>query len=280
MLSLWVGLYFSAYAVDTNEVMTTAIYPVLFGDPVALQDIGKSIVGDDGHVVLDQKGSRLIVVTTPSKHVQLNSIFGQMETPIENVRIDVQFRGIERSSDTGISLQGKAGVVVTPGRTDGIITLHPEVRHTTTEASSHTIQSLLVASGREGSLRVGERVPYIEWITEFGWHNGYLEEHIHWQEAGSFLVVKPVVMGNGEIISIQLTPELRGLVDDQPYRTRFAAVSTTIMARNGESVSIGGLSEDREFYSKFLVGFDRSGVQQSLDIILTPRIIRPPALSK
>ena len=31
--------------------------------------------------------------------------------------------------------------------------------------------------------------------------------------------------------------------------------------------------EDNDFYSRFLIGFDRSGSQQALNITLTPRIV-------
>jgi len=268
-------------AEEQGEPMKTIVYPIVFGDPAALEVISKAIVEDEGHVVLDGKGKRLIVVTTPSRHARLNEVIGQSDIITDNVRIDVQFKSAGRQKDSGFSVKGNGGVVIGPDGTSGTITIQPEVHNTTIESSENAIQSLLVASGREASLRVGESVPYIEWISEYGWQGGYTETQIQWQEVGSFLIVQPVIMGDGSTINIRLTPELRGLVDGNPYRTKFTALTTEVMIRDGETMSIGGAVDDREFYSKFLVGKDRSGLSQSLDITLSPRIVRagpPPSV--
>jgi len=258
-----------------EEQMKTVIYPVVYGDATALEEISKSIVGDDGHVVLDRSGNRLIIVTIESKHTQLNEVLGVADKVVGNVRIDVHFRsvGVERAS--GASVSGKGAVVIGPGGTSGKISIQPQVHNMLTESSANTIQTLMVASGREASLRVGEQVPYIEWISEFGWNGGYTTSYIQWQDVGSFLIVRPVIMGDGSTINITLTPELRGMVDGNPYRTTFTALKTEVMIRDGETMSIGGAVNNREFYSRFLVGVDRSGVQESLDIELTPRIMKP-----
>jgi len=268
-----------AFSQTNTEQMKTVIYPVIFGDPVALEEISRAIVGDDGHVVLDRNGKRLIIVTIESKHAQLNEMMGQADAAVGNVRIDVRFRNAGRQKDSGFSVNGSGGVVVTPNGTSGTISLQPEVHNVLTETSGDTIQTLLVASGREGSLRVGESVPYIDWISQYSWHGGYTEKQLQWQEVGSFLVVQPVILGDGSTINIKLTPELRGLVDGNPYRTTFTALTTEVMVRNGETMSIGGNVNNHEFYSKFLIGVDRTGIQQSLEIDLTPRIMHaaPPA---
>lgn len=263
-----------------EEQMRTVIYPVVFGDPAALEVISTTIVGDDGHVFLDPAGRRLIVVTTDSKHAQLNQILGAADRVVGNVRIDVRFRNVGSQRDSGASLSGQGSVVTGPGGTRGRISLQPQVHQVLTESSSTVVQTLMVASGREASLRVGEQVPFIQWISEFGWNGGFTESLIQWQDVGSFLVVQPVIMGDQSTINIRLTPELRGLVDGNPYRTTFTALSTEVMVRDGETMSIGGAVNNREFYSRFLVGVNRSGVQESLDIELTPRIIQPSPVSR
>jgi len=268
------------FADDNGEPMKTIVYPVLFGDPTALEIISKAIVEDEGHVVLDASGKRLIIATTPSRHAKLNEVIGQYDISTDNVRIDVQFKRAARQKDSGFSVKGGGGVVIGPNGTSGTITIQPEVHHTTVESSGNTVQSLLVASGREASLRVGESVPYLDWITNYGWNGGFTETQIQWQEVGSFLIVQPVILSDGSTINIKLTPELRGLVGGNPYRATFSALTTEVMIRDGETMSIGGTMNDQEFYSKFLVGIDRSGLTESLDILLSPRIMRagpPPA---
>ena len=253
--------------------MKTVVYPIVFGDPEALEAISRSIVGEEGHVVLDNKGNRLIVVTTPSRHTQLNEILGQADAQTGNVQITVTFRNRSVERDRALGVQGGGHVAIGPGGTTGKITIQPEIRDTLTETSGDTKQLLLVASGRDGALRVGESVPYIEWISEYSWRGGYSESRIQWQDAGSFLVVTPTILSDGLTIHIRLTPEIRGLVDGNPLRVKYAALSTELTVSNGQTVQIGGSNQHQEFYSRFLIGMNRSGVTSSLDIELTPVIV-------
>jgi type II secretory pathway component GspD/PulD (secretin) len=134
-------------------------------------------------------------------------------------------------------------------------------------------QTLLVASGRQASLRVGESVPYVDWFVDYGTRYGYLQQSINWKDVGASLIVEPVVIGEGPMIRIRLTPELSGLVDGNVYRTSFSRVATEIVVQDGQTFQIGGLDKDEDFYSRFLIGFDRSGSRQALNITLTPRIV-------
>ncbi len=136
---------------------------------------------------------------------------------------------------------------------------------------------MLVAMDKHrATLRVGERVPYLAWLTEYGFRHGYIREtHIEWRDVGSFLAVEPDIIGDGPMIRIRLIPTLTGrLKDGQEETIRFTELTTELIARDGQTVSVGGFTENRDFYSKFLVG--RSGGNESLitDITLTPRILQ------
>jgi hypothetical protein len=50
-------------------------------------------------------------------------------------------------------------------------------------------------------------------------------------------------------------------------------VATEVMALNGVPFSLGGLNEHRDFYSRFLVGVDKTGAKRTLDIVLTAQIV-------
>lgn len=191
----------------------------------------------------------------------------------ENVRIDVRFRDRGDTRESGAALRGEGEVIFRPGGVNGAVVLRPELRHQTTETRADTTQFIVSASGREAMLRVGERVPHVDWIMEYGWRGGYITSQLHWEEVGAFLVVTPTILPDRRTVLVRVTPELRGQVDGQPHHTRFSALSTEVIVRDGETISLGGLAEDREFYSRFLIGFDRAGERRSLDIELTPRII-------
>lgn len=260
-------------AAQADDEMKTVVYPVVYGDIDALEEFARTVVADEGHVIQDGQGRRLIIVTTQDKHTTLNEVLGEADAQVGNVRIEVRFREAGEARDSGAGVRGEGEIVFGPGGTEGTVVLRPDLRHTVTETTSDTRQILMTASGREASLRVGESVPYIDWITEYGWHGGYTESRVQWQDVGSFLVVTPTILGDGSTIHIRLTPELRGYADGEPQRIRFAGVATEVLVRDGQTLPIGGSVQDHEFYSRFLIGVDRTGVRRNLNIELTPHIV-------
>ena len=56
---------------------------------------------------------------------------------------------------------------------------------------------------------------------------------------------------------------------------RFSAVQTEVIATDGESIDLGGLGNNSEFYQRFLVGVGKGGATESLRIRLVPRIQAP-----
>ncbi len=261
-------------AAEAPEAESFQAYPLGFSDPVATEDIARNIAGPDGTVTVDVKNNRLLVVTTASRHARLAEMMKELNAPPKNVQIEVRFigRGAGRASGVSVGAQGK--VTRSEGITHTTFKVTPRVENQSFTASSGVSQMLMVASGREAFLQIGESVPYLEWIADYGLRCGALQQKVQWQNVGSYLAVQPTVIGEGPMMRITLTPELRGLVDGQPLQTRFAQVATEIVASDGQTVSLGGLQQANEFYSMFLVGLDVAGREESLQITLTPRIVR------
>ena len=254
---------------------TFQVYPIAFADPRATEQVAKSIVGNDGTVVLDEQNHRLLVATTKDKHAQLADMIGKLNVVPRNVRIDIVFRGRDDQDASEVSVAADGEVSREDGVTSTKIRIKPKVIDESTRGSSRVRQQLLVASGREGVLHIGDRVPYIEWLTSYGARSGYLQQNVQWQDVGSRLVVAPVIVGDGPLIRIRLTPELSGRADGRVLETRFSSASTEVVVSDGETFQLGGLDQNRDVYSRFLVGVSEAGSQQSLDIFLTPHIIDP-----
>ena len=244
------------------------------GDPAAMESMVKTLVVEDGNFVLDLKGNRLLVITTDENHEQIKGIVGQLSAPPANVKIDVAIRSASAGSSSEASVSGSGDIQFENGVTSSRIKLFPKLEHQSGTSSSDVNQMLVVSSGREASLHVGESVPYIDWLVDYGLQCGALVQRVAWQNVGSSLVVEPTVLADG-MIRVRLTPELSGMVDGQPMRTRFATVATEVYVRDGETISLGGLDQNRDFYSKFLIGLSRGGMQESLSITLTPRVMQP-----
>lgn len=115
----------------------------------------------------------------------------------------------------------------------------------------------------------------MEWISECGRNWGRIHGDVQWQSVGAKLVVTPTVVGEGPLINIKLTPEVSGYVDGKPQTISFVEAATEVVAMDGQPLPLGRFGENKEFYSRFLIGVDSSGNESSLDITLVPHIIAP-----
>lgn len=265
-------------AVLAQAPTTFKTYPLTPGDTAAVEELLEALAGRDGNVVMDEARSRALVVATEENHARIADALGKVNAPPKNVRIEVRFIGRSSLRDSGASLGMEGGIEREEGMTRTRIHVTPRVRNVSLVRTDNTTQQILVGSGREASLGIGEDVPYLDWLVEYGMRGGVIVQRVNWQRVGSFMVVEPTVVGDGPMIRVRLTPELRGLVDGNPYHVRFSGLATDVVAQDGQSFQIGGLDRDAEFYSRFLVGYGRGGSEESLQIMLTPRIVGPSGL--
>jgi hypothetical protein len=262
-----------AVAGETNRVFKA--HALGFTDAAAAEPIARGIVSAGGNVVLDAKNNRLLAYATAEEHARLAAMAGELSAPPKMVRIEVRNTGAGRQTERGGSLGMSGGVTVGPGGAGGAIRLNPTLTHTTTEVRDHTAQILTVASGRAATLHVGEDVPYAGWLVTRALDWGLVQQVVQWQKVGAFLAVEPTVIGEGPqaLIRVRLTPELSGMVDGNPYRIRYQRVATEVVVAPGQTVQIGGAAQDRDFYSRFLIGISRGGAHHAVSIELTPTIV-------
>jgi hypothetical protein len=256
-----------------SDPMRFEVYPLGDADLDATLEAVRLFVGNEGHVAADTRQRRLLVATTAERHARIAELFQRLSGPPRNVLIEVQIRTAGRRQESEASLDASGDVAIgRDGLSFGKIRLSPRVAHRTATRAGGATQTLLVGSGREASLRVGESVPYLEWISDVGVRNGHLQTRLAWQQVGAFLVVQPTIIGDGPTLRVRIAPELRGLVDGRPERVRFSALATEVVARDGEPIRLGAFGQHAEFYSRYLVGRGADGAAESLDIQLIPRI--------
>lgn len=279
-LGLWLaGAALTAWAAtNAGEPPEFRVYGLQFADGSNAADVVRSVVGPDGKVFFDATTHRLMVLADSNRQATVAQMVRQIDVAPRNVRIDVRFRRHETGERHGTSVTGQGTMVVDNSGGRSSVRIRPRMEQTSSEANALTVQQLLVASGKQASLSVGEDVPYIDWLMEYGRRYRYVEERLAWQRVGAYLVVEPTIVGDGPLIRVRLTPELSGLVDGHPLRTRFANVATEVTVSDGIPFALGGLSNQNDFYSRFLVGADRSGARQTLDIELTAYIVSPAGI--
>ena len=235
----------------------------------------KELLGPNRQVFHIKAENQLLVSATGEEHKQIEALLKEVNVPAPNVRLDVTFREIGAQTDTAASANVSGNVVVTKHGSSSTVKIRPELRNQTTGMDSLNQQTLVVMSGREASIQVSQDVPFYEWFMAFGQQWGIIEQKLIMEKVGSFLTAVPQVVGRGPMISVTLTPELRELAGTSRQRIKFKRVSTTITVEDGATITIGGNTDHKEFYEKFLIGGSASGTRRTLNITLTARILKP-----
>lgn len=275
-MAVWLVVAVTVGAQNETSAPPTRFQVYVLHAPIteAIEQTIRHLAGPDGQVNLDPP-NRLLVVASDENHRRIADAIRQLDVVPVNVRLTVRYERAARDERKEASVRGSGEVVYEGGVTKTRIHVKPRIQDEVATSSEHTAQTLLVASGREAAIAIGEEVPYLSWIMDYGRRCGVIGAGFDWQRVGAFLVAQPEVVGAGPLIRIRLIPELRGLVDGQPRRIRFSEVATEVVVQEGQSFVIGGLDRDAEFYSRFLVGRGRDGTEESLQITLTADIVRP-----
>jgi type II secretory pathway component GspD/PulD (secretin) len=236
----------------------------------------RAVVSDPRKVVYNPARQEILVIGDPSVQAQVKALVAQLDRPSPNVQITVQFEGDSVSSGLsgGIGVEGDI-FGRREGGTSGSVNVSPSLQAGQTTTRSNTAQMLVVQSGKEARLSVGQRVPQLEWLMTRGLTFSTAQATVNWQDVGAFLVIQPVIVGEGvnRMVKVRVTPELSGTVDGNPYQIRYSRVSTEVLAREGQPVDLGGLTGQNEVFARFLIGMDRQGRTSHLKIKLTPDIL-------
>jgi len=253
---------------------TFATYPVGSADPAVLLETVRAAAGPEAHVSYDDRQQRLLVLAEPERQTRIAELVRVAAPAPLNVRIEVRMAGRQRGQEQAFGLGGDVGVVRSPGLRHTTIRVEPRVQQETVSQDSVVQQVLVVASGREASLQVGEEVPDLEWLLDYGVRQGLLGQRAGWQTTGAFLVVQPWVLENG-LVRLRILPELRGVSAGHPHQVRFAAAATEVVVPDGQPYALAGLRAIHEVLDRFLIGqVTRSG-ESALDITVTPRVMAP-----
>lgn len=261
----------SAAGVSTSLIFKA--YDVVFAEPDNMLPLVRELAGPNARVVYMSGTGRLLVYGDMAAHAAVTGALKEINVPARNVRVEVVFDSRERNSGVGAGVDGGARVTAGNGGTTWEAHARPRLSAGQSQTTSSTRQQLLTRSGGEASLAIGQEVPFLSELVQYGRRWGYIEEIYEMRQVGAFLWVQPTVLGDGTAVQVTLTPELSGLVKGgRRQRIRYKRVATTVTIRDGESLSLGEYGENSEFYDLFLAGMNQSARSSSTRITLTVHI--------
>lgn len=218
---------------------------------LGLTDVGaaaqavRPLLSPDGRVVEDERNHRIIVVDVPEVQTAVRAALRKVEVTARNIRVAVSFRWQSTSARAGVRLRPRGDTVSVGGDL------------TRTESTTTARQELVVLSGGRASLRIADEVPYADWFWTWGLGRGLWASGVRWRDVASGMEVEPLALPGGRI-RVRLTPYFEYLLDARRQVTRVHALSTEVVANEGEEIALGGVpAEDSEFRERFLIGYDR-----------------------
>ncbi len=268
------GLLTLAATAETDRRVMQA-YPLFTPEVVAMISVAESVLGPGSRVIHDRTNGRLLVLATDDDHARLRETLEAINQPPVNIRIEVAIEEDEREQLTAVGVSGDAEVRVEDDRVEARGRVAPRIQARDDRRRRTMRQTLLLQSGGEAVLHIGEEAPQVEWLVRYGDVHGDAVRVASPRETGALLRVQARVIGDGPLISLKLTPEVTARGEGGPERYRFTRLSTDITVSDGQAIRLGGLEENSEFYRRFLIGIDRQGAQRALTIVLTPRIEAP-----
>ena len=253
---------------------TLKVYSVHYANPSETAEVIKMMMPSTNGLSIQMVDRKLAIRGTAEQHAVAEQMLRELDKPPKNIQVNVQFNRNGQSSRREAGIRPKGPIVIRDGEVHG--TFEGRFDNQSMTSSENVTQMLVTMDGHSATLQVGERVPYLAWLMEYGSRHGYIREvQVEWRDVGSFLAVEPEIIGDGPMIRIRLIPTLSGRLADGTEQTiQFTEVATEVIARDGQTVSIGGLTKDEDFSSKFLVGHSGGGELSITAITLTPRILQ------
>ena len=272
-------LVFAAGSVSAQEVdgRTSVVHQLGVADAGAAYDLVLEVISPAGRAVLDEGHNNLIVLDTPERQEAVRKALGSLQQPLHNVKVESRIVDSETGEAAQVGASGQLFLSYPPLL--GSASAYFDVERKRVSAARSSAAFVVVASGAEASVAVGKEIPYQDWFLSHGRRDGIFSSGTVWKEVGSRLSVRPTVIDGGRKVRLRVVPEF----DYNPgngrkgknRRVAFAGVATEMVVGNGEEVRVGGGDSNEEFYSRFLVGYDRQRKVRNVDVYIRATVQQP-----
>ena len=268
----------SAEALKQETGLSSYVVDLNYADA---NDVKTALAKLAADIQVDRGGNRLIVVTSPRVIAEIQAIVKKLDVPARQVMLEA--RVIEVSTNASMKLgidwdllnrqsfivvQGDAKATA-PGdlpatmpfigriNQNGRVTVQARAIQAALDMLIHDGNARVLASpkvatlnGKEATMLVGQRIPYVVSGTTFAGGGAAQTQSIQREEVGIKLRITPLINADG-YITTEINPEVSSVTafvgpnaDLPVVDTRQA--STTVRLKDGNSVIIGGLlSEDK-----------------------------------
>lgn len=191
-------------------------------------------------------------------------LLAELDRARKNLKITLQ-QDVERSGDAasqGISGEGRAGdvrVIVSSrgehGDRGGLViggaeeeSLRYRITRSTGSGKDNNSQFINVLEGSPAFIRVGQSLPYVQRFLVFAGNRVTYGQGTQFLNVTTGFDVLPRL--NGDRVELEIAPRLSFVGNGGIQDVRFQELGTTVSARLGEWVDLGGTTSDRDEISR------------------------------
>jgi hypothetical protein len=187
------------------------------------------------------------------------------------VRIEARF--VDRASGTEAGWGATGQILVPPQPGDPALQRWQQTRAVATSLSR---QSVMLAGGGRGLIRVGREIPFAGWFLRLGTRCGWLEAGTEWREVESALEIEVSSRDGDGTIHLAITPEFSYLAGRSRRSVSFPDQRTEIVVTPGAELRFAPPPALAAFYDRLLAGYDPLRRVWAVDLILRADQVESP----
>jgi len=212
----------------------------------------------EANEVATGEGFNLIIKASPERLSDIRGLIEQLDTRLHNLNISV----LQTSNKTADQLNAEAAIAVTPTT----VRMRGMTGDTRYYDDRRTAQQLRTLEGQPAHIQVGQIRP-VENISIYNYGYGYpgVAVNTQWQEASTGFAVIPHLQPNNEVI-IDIAPWSDRFLNNNWMTTQ--SMQTSIRARLGEWIEIGGVGKQSESDKRGFNGFNYATSKNQLKILI------------
>lgn len=212
----------------------------------------------DADDVINGSGFNLIVKTSPERLENLRNLIEKLDTRLHNLMVSV----LQDSHKTAEQLNAEAAIAIT----HSAIRLQGMAADTRDVGRQHTAQQIRTLEGKAAHIQTGNLRP-VENITVYDSGYGYpgVVSNTQLQEASTGFAAIPRLINQDEIM-IDIAPWSDRFLNNGGLATQ--GIETSIRARLGEWVEIGGTDNQQQSNIQGYTGLNHSTRNHNTRILL------------
>ncbi len=270
--------------VDPNQVVAKK-YPI--GDiPYAeIEPLLKKQLSTEGGMSYIQNYNSVLVLDKPLNHEKIKTTLDAVFREAVNIRVDLEFNNLKAFKDYGITVK-HSGLVVDNKGIHGPKRADIDIRGQSNTEETNTRQFLTTMSGHPAQLwvtqtavdkQIYQTYRFIPFVAVGGSAVVAVElPPPTIREVGASLYMRPTYTDDGLVI-IELFPVITTEINGKQQSFRVEKVQTTITARPGQRVYLGGMNKEmNNFFTSIFnpIAIGKGKVTDIVDIYVTPSVMK------